>query len=84
MHISSGEEHLCAGALAAAYAGGEGGARQEDCRDEGVLSSGHISAQVRNIFVPVLSLLPVLVEREELVKKIVMTRNCPQGARQLR
>ncbi len=85
VHISSGEEHLCAGALAAACAGGEGGARQKDCLDEGVLSPGCISAQVRNICVPVLSLLPMLAEREELVKKIVVTREyCPQGAFKLR
>jgi calpain-15 len=40
---------------------------------------------VRNISEPVLSLLSVLAEREELVKKIVVTREyCPQGAYQLR
>jgi hypothetical protein len=70
-------------ALRAGCAGGEGGARQEDCRDAGVLSPGCISAQVRNFCAPVLMLstLSVLAEREELVKKIVVTREyCPQGA----
>jgi hypothetical protein len=51
----------------------------------GVLSSGCISAQVRIDRVLVLSLLSVLAEREELVKKIVVTREyCPQGGYQLR
>ncbi len=40
----------------------------------GVLSSGCISAQVSNIHEPVLSALSVLSEREELIKKIVVTR----------
>ncbi len=69
-------------ALCAVSAGGEGGACQEDCRDAGILSSGCISAQVSNIREPVMS---VLVEREELVKKIFVTQEyCPQGAYQLR
>ncbi len=72
-------------ALRVVCAGGEGGACQEDCRDSGVLSPGCISAQVRNVFEPVHSMLSVLAEREELVKKIVVTREyCPQGAYQLR
>jgi hypothetical protein len=51
----------------------------------GVLSPGCISAQVRNVCAPVLSVLSVLAEREELVKKIVVTwEYCPQGAYQLR
>jgi hypothetical protein len=85
VHISSGEERLCACALRAVCTSGEGGARQEDCRDAGVLSPGCISAQVRNVCAPVLSVLSVLAEREELVKKIVVTQEyCPQGAYQLR
>ncbi len=72
-------------ALRAVCAGGEGGARQEDCRDAGVLSSGCISAQVRNICKPVLSAPSLLAERKELVKKIAVTREYwPQGAYQLR
>ncbi len=68
-------------ALRAVCASGERGARQEDCRDAGVLSPGCISAQVRNICEPVLSGLSVLAEREELVNKIVVMREyCPQGA----
>ncbi len=40
---------------------------------------------MRNLCAPVLSMLSVLAEREELVKKIVVTREyCPQGAYQLR
>ncbi len=72
-------------AICAVCAGGKGGARQEDCRDAGVLSPGCISAQVRNVCEPVLSKLSVLAEKEELVKKIAMTwEYCPQGAYQLR
>ncbi len=69
-------------ALRSVCASGEGGARQEDCRDAGVLSPGCISAQVRNICAPVLSAQFVLAE---LVKKIVVTREyCPEDAYQLR
>ncbi len=40
---------------------------------------------MRNLCEPVPSVLSVLAEREELVKKIVVTReNCPQGAYQIR
>ncbi len=40
---------------------------------------------MRNVYEPVLSVLSVLAEREELVKKIVVTREyCTQGVCQLR
>ncbi len=40
---------------------------------------------MRNVCVAVLSAMSVLAEREELVKKIFVTREyCPQGANQLR
>ncbi len=78
-------QEYCPGALSAVCASGEGRAGQKDCCDVGVLSPGCISAQVRNVCELVLSALSVLAEREELIKKIVVTwEYCPQGAYQLR
>ncbi len=49
---------------------GEGGVRQEDFHDAGVLSSGCKSAHVRNVCVAMLSAMSVLAERESWSRRL--------------